>query len=36
MCYATSEQRARLIVAALDHFKASGKMAEFFEKEDEH
>ncbi len=30
ICYVTSEERARFIVAALDYFRESGKMDEFF------
>jgi len=33
ICYVTSEQRARLIVAALNHFKESGKLDEWISSE---
>jgi hypothetical protein len=33
ICYVTSEQRARLIVAALNHFKESGKLDEWISAE---
>ncbi len=33
ICYVTSEQRARLIVAALNHFKESGKLDEWMSAE---
>ena len=29
ICYATSEERAKFIVAALNHFESSGKAKEF-------
>lgn len=32
ICYVTSEERARFIVAALTHFKTSGEMDEFFKQ----
>lgn len=33
ICYVTSEQRGRLVVAALNEFKASGKIDEWMSDE---
>jgi len=32
LCYVTSEERAKFIVAALEYFKASGKLEEFYKE----